>query len=291
MSSFFITATPPTEEYALLDSGMGEKLERFGAYTLRRPDPQALWGKRLHSSVWSGADGMFIQEGRKAQWRMKSTVPASWQMRFGGLNFTIKPSAFKHVGIFPEHLPNWAWMCERITHAARPVKMLNLFGYTGGATLAALQAGAEVTHVDASKTALAWARGNAAVSGLADKKVRWLLDDASDFVQKELRRGNHYDAIVLDPPAFGHGPKGEVWNIEESLVPLLQNCFLLLSDTPLFVLLNGYASGYSAIAYENNLLPLIVARGGSVEKGEIAIQESGDAGRLLPAGIFARWHV
>ncbi len=282
-----ILVTEPSADYELIDSGDGEKLERYGGVFLRRPDPQALWHKS-EPARWKQAHGTFVREGREGGWNFTRPVPEKWTITFGGLSFHIRPTAFKHTGIFPEQAPNWTWMRDAIRGAGRKVTVLNLFGYTGGATLACAQAGAAVCHVDASKAAVGWARENAAVSGLADKPIRWIVDDAKAFVAREIRRGHRYDAIVMDPPAFGRGPEGDVWQIETDFVPLLEACRNLLSDTPLFFLLNGYASGYSQLAYRFNLAELARDRGGEVESGELTIRES-RGGRFLPCGIFARW--
>jgi 23S rRNA (cytosine1962-C5)-methyltransferase len=285
---FKVLTTKASKDYELMDSGDGEKLERFGAYILRRPDPQALWKKNLDEKLWKQADASFSRESDNAKWKIKEGTEKEWGISLTDLNFIIKPTAFKHTGLFPEQESNWVWIKEKIKQANRPIKVLNLFGYTGGATLAALSAGAEVTHVDGSKSVITWAKQNAAASNLADKKVRWIEDDARKFVQRELKRGNKYDAIIMDPPAFGHGANNEVWKIEEDFLSLLDLCFDILSDDPLFVLVNGYSAGYSAVAYENCLLSLSKKLGGEIEKGELTIEES-KTGRLLPAGIFARW--
>jgi 23S rRNA (cytosine1962-C5)-methyltransferase len=290
-----ILITKPSKDYELIDSGDGEKLERFGLYILRRPDPQALWPKVLDEKEWKTANASFLREGDNAKWRMKDGVQKelvismlAGQLGGGELKFLIKPTAFKHTGLFPENEPNWIWIKEKIKKANKPIKVLNLFGYTGGATLAALSAGAEVTHVDGSKSAITWARQNAEMSKLDDKKVRWIEDDARKFVLREIKRGNKYDAIIMDPPAFGHGANNEVWKIEEDFIKFLDSCLQILSPEPLFVLVNGYSAGYSAVAYENSLEPLINKFGGMIEKGELTIAES-KSNRLLPAGIFARW--
>lgn len=280
--------TPPLEDYALVDSGDGEKLERYGPYILRRPDPQALWKKHLSAQRWNAADATFVRDGKKTEWILKKGMQEKWSIHIGGLHMWIRPTAFKHTGMFPEQLPNWQWMQELIQKRKRPVKVLNLFGYTGGASLAAAAAGAEVVHVDGSKVAIGWGKDNALLSRLDQKPIRWILDDVRVFVKREIKRGNTYDGIILDPPAFGHGAKKEVWVIEKDLLPLLDMCAQILSETPLFFLLNGYASGYSSIAYENNLHSIGVLKNGVFEKGEVTIQEE-QSGRLLPAGIFARW--
>lgn len=288
MNQLQILKTSASHDYELLDSGEGEKLERYGKFILSRPDPQALWHKTLLASEWQKADAIFIRDGKKGSWKNKKNIPEKWLVELAGLKFFIKPSAFKHTGLFPEQEPNWQWIIGNIKSAGRPVSILNLFGYTGGAMLAALSAGAEVTHVDGSKSAITWAKDNASASGLAQKPVRWILDDAREFVKREIRRNQRYDGIVMDPPAFGHGPKKELWKIEDDFLGLMKICEEVLSEKPLFFLINGYSAGYSSIAYENNLLPLVKRFGGEIEKGELAIEES-LSGRLLPAGIFARW--
>lgn len=287
MSSLILT-TQPCAGYELLDSGEGEKLERYGALVVVRPDPQALWHKQLEPSKWQNASARFVRAAERGQWQLSAAVPERWQIDFAGLRFWIKPSAFKHMGIFPEHASNWGWLADCIRGARGNIKVLNLFGYTGGATLAAAQAGASVCHVDGSKVAVTWARENAALSGLKDKPIRWIVDDARAFVKREIKRRVRYDGIVLDPPAFGHGPKKEIWKIEDDLLPLLALCKEALSDQPLFFLINGYASGYSAIAYENNLRAILPVDSGAFESGELTIAEA-NSGRLLPCGIFARW--
>ncbi len=282
-----ILVTESSADYELIDSGEGEKLERYGGVILRRPDPQALW-RKAEPTRWKQAQGTFVREGREGHWDFSQPVPEKWTINFSGLSFHIRPTAFKHTGLFPEQAPNWTWMRDAIRAAGREISVLNLFGYTGGATLACAQAGAKVCHVDASKAAVGWARENAAISSLADKPIRWIVDDAKAFVKRELRRGNRYDAIIMDPPAFGRGPDGDVWQIESDFVPLLEACRGLLSEAPLFFLLNGYASGYSQLAYRFNLMELARERGGEVESGELALHES-RGGRTLPCGIFARW--
>jgi 23S rRNA (cytosine1962-C5)-methyltransferase len=267
------------------------------------------------------------QSSSKDRWKLKAGVPEKWQINFAGLKFFIEPTPFKHVGLFTEQKGNWEWMKEKVkgatadTSFGEPLgepsgrvlgmgnrgvvrrknvsieapKILNLFGYTGGATLACASAGASVVHVDGSKVAVTRAKENAELSGLVDKPIRWILDDAREFVKRELRRGNKYDAIIMDPPSFGRGDKGQVWKIEEDFVPLFNDCLKLLSDKPFFFLINGYAAGYSAISYANNLKIFQEKFGGTIEEGELTIEE-GKIGiskeiknRLLPCGIFARW--
>jgi len=259
--------TEPQAAYELLDSGGEEKLERYGSVILARPDPAALWGKGLPESEWKKADARYERSGKEGKWHAKKELPKEWPIVFGGFKFLIRPTSFKHVGLFPEQLENWKWIGGTIRANGSAAGVLNLFAYTGGATLAAAQAGAEVVHVDASKTAVAWAKENAALSGLSGKPIRWIIDDALAFATKEAKRGNRYDGIILDPPAFGHGPKDELWKIEEHFLPLMDTCMKLLSDKPLFFLVNGYASGYSALAFAHNLEPLTEKFGGEVEYG------------------------
>ncbi len=279
----------PSKGYELLDSGNEEKLERYGDVVLARPDPQALWEKSLPEAQWRKADGWYERTGKEGKWHTREGFLKEWQIPFGDLSFIIRPTSFKHTGLFPEQQPNWQWI-EKVLAKRGEVKVLNLFGYTGAASLAAAKAGAEVTHVDASKTAVAWARENAEASGLAEKPIHWVVEDAMKFVSREVKRGNRYDGIIMDPPAFGHGPKDELWKIEEDFVRFVQSCRELLSDKPLFFLINGYASGYSPLAFVHNLSPLVSQFGGDIEAGELTIRES-KSGRLLPAGIFARWSV
>jgi 23S rRNA (cytosine1962-C5)-methyltransferase len=278
--------TKAGEGYALLDSGMEQKLERFGDVVLSRPDPQALWPKKLATSDWGLANGVYEREGKEGKWT--GSIPKEWEVKFGGLSFLIKPSSFKHTGLFPEQLSNWEWGSDLIKNAGRPVSVLNIFGYTGGATIAAAAAGASVTHVDASKTAVAWAKENAKLSGLEDKPIRWIIEDALTYLRREVKRGVKYDGIIMDPPAFGHGPKDELWKFEEHFLELMNLCLELISDKPLFVLINGYAAGYSPLAFAYNLDGFVKKFGGSIEYGDLTIAEEGSE-RVLPCGIFARW--
>lgn len=295
-SNILITETSP--DYQLVDSGDGEKLEKFGSVILARPDPQATWPKRLSIDEWKKAEGHFIREEKGGSWSLKKNVPEKWQINLEDLKFWIKPTAFKHTGIFPEQTVNWSWMKEKIVtrikeNSNSKPEILNLFGYTGGATLSCAQAGASLVHIDSSKSAISWARENVELSGLNDKPIRWIIEDARIFVEREIKRGRKYDAIIMDPPAFGHGVNNELWKIEEHLLPLIENCKKLLSEQPLFFLINGYSAGYSAIAYENNLLTLVEKYDGEIEIGELAIREviidSQKLQRILPAGIFSRW--
>ena len=293
-----IIITEPNADYELIDSGDGEKLERFGEVVLRRPDPQALWKKNDESS-WKDADGYFIREGREGRWNFTKDTPEKWTINFSDLTFNIRPSSFKHTGIFPEQAPNWDWTRDLIKNLKSKIKkegsenqreitVLNLFGYTGGASVACAQAGAKVCHVDASKSSISLAKENAESSKIPETSIRWILDDAKAFVQKEIRRGNKYDGIIMDPPAFGRGPEGDVWQIEDDFVNFVEECKKLLSDKPLFFLVNGYASGYSQLAYYYSVKDLIEKYDGEIESGELTIRET-KSDRLLPCGIFARW--
>lgn len=308
MNSTIIRTTAASADYELIDSGEGEKLERFGQFVLSRPDPQALWPK-LRPQEWKRADAIFTREEKKGEWQLRAGMPEKWQIKFADLSFWIKPTAFKHTGLFPEQAANWMWMKDKIKMKSAKsknnapaknkegesgeIEVLNLFGYTGGATLACAQAGAKVTHVDSSKSAATWAGENAELSGLKDKPIRWIVDDAREFVRREIKRGRKYDAIIMDPPAFGHGPSAELWKIEDHFLALVAACKELLKPEPLFFLVNGYSAGYSPLAYENNLIDLKLKYGGTIEIGELALQENPVNGshqaRLLPAGIFASW--
>lgn len=299
---YLITETGGSGDYELLDSGEGEKLERYGSIIMSRPDPQALWEKRLPKTEWHKAQARFapqsfvgqnlggrVRTSANAKWELAPDVPPKWKIGFAGLTFLIRPTAFKHTGLFPEQAPNWRWTEEKIRAAHRPVSVINLFGYTGGATIAVAKAGATVVHVDGSRVAVSWARENAKASELGDAPIRWIVDDARIFLRREIKRGKRYDGIIIDPPAFGHGPDGTLWKIENDFLPFLALCKEVMSATPLFFLINGYASGYSAIAYKNNLMTLMSKNKGTIEMGELAIRESGRNGRLLPCGIFSRW--
>jgi 23S rRNA (cytosine1962-C5)-methyltransferase len=283
-----ILITKSSKDYELIDSGNEEKLERYGKYILRRPDPQALWNKSQPESMWKAADAFFFRDADKKGWKKQKEMQNEWKISFDNITFNISPTAFKHTGVFPEQEPNWNWTKNLIKNAGRPIKILNLFGYTGGATLAALSAGAEVTHVDGSKAAINWAKENAQLSGLEKKPVRWIIDDARKFVMREIKRGGKYDGIIMDPPSFGRGGKGEIWKIEDNFTLLLEECSKILSDKPLLFLINGYAAGYSSQAYYNTLAPFMKKYNGHFEVGELTIEES-KGGRLLPCGIFVRW--
>lgn len=271
-------------DYELIDSGNGRKLERFGTYVIARPDPRAIWSALAPNSIWENADASYIRKSNDdGYWNIKTSPPTDWNITYDNLHFTLKPTSFKHVGVFPEQAVNWKWIQSRIS--GEKLRVLNLFAYTGGATMAALSEGAIVTHVDSAKSAIDWAKANALASGLGKNPVRWIEDDALKFVQREIRRSNTYDAIILDPPRFGRGPKGETWKIEADLPELLNGCKALLSKDPCFILVNAYTADLSSIVL-GNMLTGIVGKG--VTFGELALKET-TGGRLLPNGIFARW--
>ena len=277
------------KDYEIIDTSDGEKLERWGNYLLVRPDPQVIWQDVRRAPEWKKPNAVYHRSNKGGgEWEFFD-LPEEWQIGYKGLSFRLKPFSFKHTGLFPEQAVNWDWFSALIQKAGRPVKVLNLFAYTGGATLAALKAGASVTHVDASKGMVEWAKENAEVSGLRDRNVRWLIDDCKKFVERELRRGNKYDAIIMDPPSYGRGPKGEIWKIEEALHPLVRLCAGLLSDEPLFFLINSYTTGFApaVLAY---LLDLEVKSrfGGHVSASEIGLPVR-ETGSILPCGSSGRW--
>lgn len=288
--TFLLLTAPRWQDYELLDSGTGAKLERFGPYRFVRPEGQAIWQPALASSAWSNAEAEFRTDAdaNGGQWHFRKPLKPRWQMRYNQLQFWVQPTPFRHLGVFPEQAVHWDWMQNLIATARRPINVLNLFGYTGLATLAAAQAGANVTHVDASKKGIAWARENQALSGLDQKPIRWILDDALKFVRREVRRGARYDGFIIDPPPFGRGPKGEIWRIEESLPALLDECRQLLSPTPLFVVLTAYAIKFSALGLYYVLDELVAGYPGTLSGGEIGVSEQ-QRGRVLSTAIFARW--
>ncbi len=276
-------------DYEVIDCSKGEKLERWGKYLLVRPDPQILWDTPRDAAGWSHPNARYHRSSKGGgQWEFFD-LPDQWSIRYRELTFNLKPFSFKHTGLFPEQAANWDWFGKLIRDTGRPVRILNLFAYTGGATLAAAAAGANVTHVDASKGMVGWARENAKASGLEQAPIRWIVDDCMKFAERELRRGNHYDGIIMDPPSYGRGPKGEIWKIEDAIHPLVQSCARLLSDRPLFFLINSYTTGLapSVLAY---LLSLEVAKkhGGSVAADELGLPVR-STGLILPCGASGRW--
>lgn len=277
------------KDYEVLDASIGEKLERWGDYILIRPDPQVLWNTKKTHPGWEKKNGHYHRSSRGGgEWEFFG-LPDEWQISYRNLNFHLKPFSFKHTGLFPEQAVNWDWMMGIIQNAGRPVRVLNLFAYTGGATLAAAKAGASVTHVDASKGMVAWAKENAASSGLAGAPVRWLVDDCIKFVEREIRRGNHYDGIILDPPSYGRGPGGEIWKMEENIYPFLERLTLLLQPDSLFLLLNSYTTGLQPAVLSYLISKTIgTAYGGHVAADEIGLPVT-DSGLVLPCGACGRW--
>ncbi len=302
-----LLTSPNWVEYELIDSGNGQKLERFGPYVFVRPEVQALWHKTLLPEHWGAAHAIFQPAGEESggHWQFKKKVAERWEMSYPltpnpsppgrgagvrAIRFWAQTTPGRHLGVFPEGAAHWDWLAGLIQNAGRPVQMLNLFGYTGLATLAAAVAGAKVTHVDASKKAITWARENQTLSGLEGKPIRWIVDDALKFVQREARRGVKYDGILLDPPKFGRGPKGEVWEVYKSLPVLLQACREILSEKPLFAAVTIYAVKASALHLYYLLEEMMKGLGGNLECGELVTQEK-SAGRLLSQAVYARWEV
>ena len=276
-------------DFELIDCSRGEKLERWGDYTLVRPDPQAIWDTPRRDGRWRTSDGKYTRsESGGGAWD-KRRLPASWQIGYGELTFNIKPMNFKHTGIFPEQAANWDYIMRKIRGAGRSISVLNLFAYTGAATVAALAAGASVCHVDAAKGMVAWAKENAAASGVADRPVRWIVDDCAKFVEREIRRGRRYDAIIMDPPSYGRGPGGEVWKLEESLWGFVQLVSGVLSDDPLFVIINSYTTGLSPSVLTYISESIFTKRfGGHSESRELGLPVTA-TGLCLPCGAACRW--
>lgn len=282
------------QDYELLDIGNGEKLERWGNHILRRPDPQVIWPASTGKEQWKKADAVYHRSNSGGgKWEYHKNLPQNWKVKYKNLTFIIEPTGFKHTGLFPEQAVNWDWMMEKIQQAKRKegssIKVLNLFAYTGGATVACTAAGAEVCHVDAAKGMVSWAKDNLAASGLAQKPGRFLVDDCLKFILREQRRGNRYDAVIMDPPSYGRGPGGEIWKIEDSLYGFLEETVKILSDKPLFILVNSYTTGFSPVVI-SNMLKLTAGKqfGGTVSSGEIGLSAS-QSGMILPCGIYGRW--
>ena len=278
------------KDYELLDTSDGERLERWGKYVLVRPDPQIIWKNAASHPSWRAADGVYKRSSSGGGKWVKNKLPEQWQISYGSLGFVLRPMGFKHTGLFPEQAANWDWFSGLIRKSGRrDVKVLNLFAYTGGATVAAASAGAAVVHVDAAKGMVAQAKENAALSGLADAKIRYIVDDCKKFVEREIRRGNKYDAIIMDPPSYGRGPGGEVWKIEDSIDELVGLCAQLLSDRPLFFLINSYTTGLSPLAMQYILSLKVASRfGGKLSSGELGLPVT-KSGGILPCGASARW--
>lgn len=282
-------------DYELLDSGGGDRLERFGKYILIRPDPQAVWQKSLPNTSWQKADAVFTEH-----WKKLKAMPDQWSISYEQLTINCKLSPFKHTGVFPEQSVHWEFINTVISNEVRNlqilrstqndnIQILNLFGYTGITSLIAAQSGAKVTHVDASYPTISWARENQKSSQLEDKPIRWILDDCIKFCQRELKRGVKYDGIIMDPPVYGHGPKGEKWDFNKSFPHLLELCTKLLSTKPLFLIVNAYAISASSLMLENVLTDFLGDYGGKIESGELVLKESSPSGRFLSTGIFAKW--
>lgn len=285
------------KDYEVIDTSDGEKLERWGKYILLRPDPQVIWNTDKKVPEWNKLNGHYHRSSKGGgEWEFMN-LPEEWSINYKDLTFRLKPFSFKHTGLFPEQAVNWDWFSNIIKEsvnnpkytAERPLKVLNLFAYTGGATVSAAKAGAHVTHVDASKGMVGWAKENAAASGLADAPIRWLVDDCVKFVEREIRRGNKYDGIIMDPPSYGRGPKGEIWKIEESVYPFIELCTQILADDALFFLINSYTTGLQPAVLNYMLNTLIASkRGGTVEAEEIGLPVKCN-GLVLPCGASGRW--
>lgn len=284
-----VLSTKGFPDYELIDSGNARRLERFGKYIISRPDPQAIWKQAKPSELWAKADAIFQQKGKSGIWENKN-VPDKWLVSYQALQFYCKLTPFKHTGVFPEQVLNWDFMSEILKQAQdkKQPNILNLFGYTGISSLVCAKTGAKVTHLDASKPSISWARENQQASNLLDKPVRWIIDDAVKFVSREIKRGVKYDAVIMDPPAYGHGPGGETWDFNESFPVLVGLAGQVLSDNPLFFIVNAYAISASAIMLYNVLKDNLRSLGGNFEYGELALEESFSQ-RQLSTGIFARW--
>lgn len=276
------------KDYEVLDTSGGEKLERWGDYLLVRPDPQVIWNTPKDLPGWRKMNGHYYRSSKGGgEWEFFD-LPKQWEIAYKDLRFNLKPFSFKHTGLFPEQAVNWDWFSDKIKNAGRPVKVLNLFAYTGGATLTAAAAGAAVTHVDASKGMVNWAKENAKSSGLEAAPIRWLVDDCMKFVEREIRRGNHYDGIIMDPPSYGRGPKGEIWKIEDSIYDFIKLCTQILSDAPLFFLVNSYTTGLAPAVLTYMLSTELKRFGGHVDSQEIGLPVT-KTGLVLPCGASGRW--
>ncbi len=277
-------------DYELIDSANGQKLEKWKDITLIRPDPQIIWKNKTSPNEWEKADAIYTRSKTGGgSWEYKKRIPQSWNVKYKNLTFNIKPMGFKHTGLFPEQAVNWDWMIDKIKNEKREIKVLNLFAYTGGATVACLSAGASVCHVDSSKGMTTWAKENVASSNLQDKPVRYIVDDVIKFVNREIRREHKYDAIIMDPPSYGRGTNGEVWQFEDNIYDLVELCSNVLSDNPLFFLINSYTTGISAKVLENILNICINKKHkGSVYSGEVGLLQK-NSNIVLPCGIYGRW--
>jgi len=276
-------------DYELIDCGDGERLERWGKHILVRPDPQAIWKTPRTNRLWKNADAVYRRSSSGGGAWEQNDLPDSWTISYGALRFNIRPTNFKHTGLFPEQAANWDYIAGQIKNAGREVSVLNLFAYTGGATLAAAAAGANVCHVDASKGMVSWGKDNAALSGLSDRPIRWIVDDCIKFIQREQRRGKRYDAVIMDPPSYGRGPGGEIWKLEDGIYELIDLCTGILSDDPIFFLVNSYTTGLAPSVLKYILSTLITPRfGGSTECAELGLPVT-ESGLALPCGSACRW--
>ena len=276
------------KDYEILDMANGEKLERWGDVILIRPDPQIIWKSKSFPKKWENANARYNRSSSGGGgWKYNKKMPENWQIKYKDLTFNIKPMGFKHTGLFPEQAVNWDWMIEKIKNAKRDIKVLNLFAYTGGATVACSYAGASVCHVDSSKGMTTWAKENVASSGLEKRPIRFIVDDVVKFVNREIRRGNKYDAIIMDPPSYGRGTNGEVWKFEENIADLVELCTKVLSDNPLFFLINSYTTGISSTVLED-ILRLNIKKNGKFSHGEIGLPMR-DSKLILPCGIYGKW--
>ena len=276
-------------DYECIDAGNGEKLERWGNIILRRPEPLAMWPIEK-TAEWDKVSGVYYRfKDGGGHWEFNESLPEYWTVNYKDLKFKVSPTNFKHTGLFPEQATNWDFMMDKIRNANRPIKVLNLFAYTGAATMACSMAGADVVHVDAAKGMVQWAKENRDLCGLQDHFIRFIVDDCLKFVEREIRRGNKYDAIVMDPPSYGRGPNGEVWKLEQNLEHLIKRCTELLSDKPLFFLINAYTTGISSTVLYNILKLIVVTKyGGKIDNGEVGLPIKNN-GLVLPCGIYGRW--
>ena len=279
------------QQFEVISASNGKKLEKWGNFILSRPDPQVIWHSP-QNPAWATADAEYSRsETGGGSWSFRKNIPQNWTISYNSLKFKVSPTGFKHTGLFPEQAVNWDFMQDKIKRSSRKLRVLNLFAYTGGATLACAKAGASVCHVDASKGMVSWARDNARLSGLEDRPIRWIVDDCKKFVEREIRRGNHYDGIIMDPPSYGRGPGGEVWKLEESINELINLTAQLLSDEPLFFLVNSYTTGLSPLTMSYLLELKVRARyGGVIESGELGLKVT-QTGAFLPCGASSRWYL
>lgn len=284
-----ISVVDKWRDYELIDSGEGRRLERFGKYILDRPDPQIIWKMSLPQTEWNKADAKFERsKNDKGEWVLNKEMPSKWPIKINDLEYWVKLTPFKHTGIFPEQYLQWEFISNKIKSFGEKVNILNLFAYTGVTTIVCAKAGAKVTHLDASKPAVTWANENRELNKMGDAPIRWIIDEALSFTEREIKRGVRYDAIIMDPPAYGHGPKGEPWDFNKDFPRLIENCRKILSPTPLFVLVNAYAISSSSVTLANTIRDYFSDSEGVIDSGELGIRESSE-GRILSTGIWAKW--